>query len=146
MVPPASVELCWIVGELDAVLNRAFTTHAPSREWRGACLRYQFTPKFSIGTQFAVLKDSGGAFSRTSQTLKDTTVTGTYDIADGVQSKWEYRRDPRMRRSFSPTHGHAEKRADTAMLGVIWWSGGRKVVARGLLASAAVNYEALRTR
>jgi hypothetical protein len=117
-----------LVGELDTVLNRAFKTDAPTRATGGAAyLRYQFTPKFALGTRFAVLKDSGGIFSGTSQTLKDTTLTATYQIADGFQTRWEYRRDFSNTPFFlTNTAGHLKKEQNTAMLGLIWWFGGKE--------------------
>ena len=107
------------------MLNRAFKTDPPTRATGGAAyLRYQFTPKFSLGTRFAVLEDSGGIFSGTSQTLKDTTLTATYQIADGVQTKWEYRRDFSNVAVFSDEHsGPAQEGAEHGNAGghlVVW--------------------------
>lgn len=117
-----------LVAELDTVLNRAHKRDAPTRATGGAAyLRYQFTPKFSLGGRFALLKDSGGIFSGTSQTLKDTTLTATYQIADGFQTRWEYRRDFSNRPFFlTGTPGLLKKEQNTAMLGLIWWFGGKE--------------------
>lgn len=117
-----------LVGELDTVLNRTFKTGAPTRATGGAAyLRYQFTPRFWLGSRFALLKDSGGIFSGASQTLKDTTLTATYQLAEGVQTKWEYRRDFSNTPFFlTNTPGMLKKEQNTAMLGLIWWFGGKK--------------------
>lgn len=117
-----------LVGELDTVLNRGFKTDPPTRATGGAAyLRYQFTPKFSLGARLALLKDSGGIFSGTSQTLKETTLTATYQLADGFQTKWEYRRDFSNNPFFlTGTAGVLKKEQNTAMLGLIWWFGGKQ--------------------
>jgi hypothetical protein len=117
-----------LVGELDTVINRGFDNDAPTRATGGAAyLRYQLTPRLSLGTRFAVLKDSGGIFSTVSQTLKDTTLTATYQIADGFQTKWEYRRDFSNTPFFlTDIPGRLKKEQNTAMLGLIWWFGGKE--------------------
>jgi hypothetical protein len=117
-----------LVGELDTVLNRGFSNDPPTRATGGAAyFRYQFTPRFSLGSRFAVFKDSGGIFSGTSQTLKDTTLTATYQIADGLQTKWEFRRDFSNTPFFlTSSPGQLKKEQNTAMLGLIWWFGGKE--------------------
>lgn len=117
-----------LVGELDTVVNRGFENDAPTRATGGAAyLKYQFTRQFSIGTRFAILKDSGGIFSGASQTLKDMTLTATYQVADGLQTKWEYRRDFSNAPFFlTNTPGVLKKEQNTATLGLTWWFGGKE--------------------
>ena len=117
-----------LVGELDTVVNRVFRSDAPSRATGGAAYaRYQFTRRFSAGGRLAVLNDRGGIFSGLSQTLKDTTITGTYQLADGFQTKVEFRRDFSNAPFFlTSTPGVLKKEQSTAMLGLIWWFGSKE--------------------
>ncbi len=116
-----------LVGEFDTVLNRAFRNSPPTRATGGAAYaRFQFTPAFSLGGRFELLKDSGGLFSGASQTLKDTTLTATYQFASGFQTKLEYRRDYSNVPFFlTEGAGPLKKEQNTATLGLIWWFGGK---------------------
>ena len=117
-----------LVGEFDTVISRRFENDPPTRATGGAAyLRYQLTPKFSLGTRFEVLKDRGGIYSGASQTLKETTLTATYQIAGGFQTRWEYRRDFSNSPFFlTNTPGQLKKEQNTATLGLIWWFGGKE--------------------
>ncbi|HYZ85160.1 MAG TPA: outer membrane beta-barrel protein [Bryobacteraceae bacterium] len=117
-----------LVGELDTVLNRTFKNSPPSRATGGAAyVKYQFTPKFHLGGRFEVMQDSGGIFSLVSQTLKEATVTAVYEIANGLQTRWEYRRDfSNVPFFLTDTLGVLKKEQNTATLGLIWWFGGKE--------------------
>ena len=80
-----------------------------------------------MGARFELLKDSGGLFSGANQTLKDTTLTATYQFASAFQAKLEYRRDFSNTPFFlTETPGLLKKEQNTAMLGLIWWFGGKE--------------------
>jgi hypothetical protein len=84
-------------------------------------------PRFAVASRFAYLDDRGGLFSGTTQTLKDTTFTATLDIVDGMQFRWEYRRDSSNRPFFTTSNpGILKRHQDTALLGLIWRFGGKR--------------------
>jgi hypothetical protein len=94
----------------------------------GACgyLRYQFTPKFAVATRAEYMSDRGALFSGISQALKENTVTLDYQLADGILTRYEWRRDFSNQPSFlSDVQGVLNKQQNTATIGLIlWW--GRK--------------------
>jgi len=114
--------------EADYAISRVDPTSAPQRVIGGAgYARYRFNPRFNVAGRFAYLRDSGGLFSGATQSLKDTTVTATFDLLDGFQMRWEVRRDG-SDTAFFPTAGpERPKREQTAaLLGLIWWFGGKR--------------------
>lgn len=116
-----------LLGELDTVINRVNPGDAPQRVTGGAAYaRYQFVPAFSLAGRFAVLKDKGGLFSGTTQTLKDTTLAATWQPVDGFQTRLEWRRDFSNTPFFlTATPGLLKKEQNTATLGLVWWFGGK---------------------
>ena len=73
------------------------------------------------------MQDHGGLFSGITQALKEHTLTATYQPADGVQMRLEYRRDFSNRAFFlTDVPGFLKKEQDTATLGMIWWFGGKR--------------------
>jgi hypothetical protein len=116
-----------LVGELDLVTGRTFRYEALARASGGAAYaRYQFTSRFGLGGRFGYINDDGGLFSGTSQKLMDTTLTGTYRLADTVQARLEYRRDLSNRDFFlTDTLGRLKKEQNTLTLGLIWSFGAK---------------------
>ena len=117
-----------LAAEGDYVVARMAPHSPPLRVAGGAgYARYRFHPHFSLAGRFAWFDDSGGLFSGVSQTLKDTTLTATYDLADGFQMRWEYRRDSSNVPFFLTQNPDLRKREqNTALLGLIWWFGGKQ--------------------
>lgn len=115
-------------GEFNTALNRRQPDDPPARATGGiAWTRYRFTREFSLGGRFALLHDRGGVFSGTRQTLKDATVTATYQIRDGFQTKWEFRRDfSNVPFFLNSRPGERSRSQTTATLGLIWWFGGKE--------------------
>jgi Putative beta-barrel porin-2, OmpL-like. bbp2 len=116
-----------LVGEGDFVINRVFETSPPTRVFGGAAYaRYQFTTPFSLGARFEYLGDDGGLFSGRSQALKEATLTAAYQFTEGFQAKMEWRRDfSNVPFFLSSTPGQLKKQQNTALLGLIWWFGGK---------------------
>ena len=81
-------------GEADWVIQREYTSSAPSRTDGGRDLR-----TLSVNAQAGVsrgggeyMSDVGGLFSGVAQSLKETTLTMDYKIGDGLLFRWEWRR------------------------------------------------------
>ncbi len=101
---------------------------APSDAWGGAAYaKYQFTPRTYLAGRTEYLSDTGGLFTGiTSYTeaLKEVTATYDFQVADGFDMRWEYRRDFSNRPIFlTGTQGVFSPDQNTATLGVIWWFG-----------------------
>jgi len=114
--------------EADYTINRNSATGVPYRvDGAAAYLQYQATPKFAAAARFEVLQDRGGFYSGQTQTLKEFTLTGTRTFVDGFQAKLEFRRDF-SNTPFFHTSGFGaplKRDQDTALLGLIWWFGGK---------------------
>ena len=115
-------------GEGDYVVSRLQANSSPQRVTGGsAYARYRFDPRFSLASRFVYLKDMGGLFSGLTQTLKDATLTANFDVAPGFQMRWEYRRDWSDVPFFLSSHlNHRKRDQNTALIGVIWWFGGKQ--------------------
>jgi hypothetical protein len=111
-----------LAGELD------YVRQGPGRVKGGvAYARYRFTPKWSLASRFGALNDKGGLFSGASQNLREVTLTSTFEMAEGFQMRWEYRRDMSNNPYFSTNRpGELKQNMDTALLGLIWWFGGKQ--------------------
>jgi hypothetical protein len=111
-----------LAGELD------YVRQGPGRVKGGVgYARYRFTPKWSLASRFGALNDKGGLFSGASQNLREVTLTSTFEMAEGFQMRWEYRRDMSNNPFFTTNRpGELKKNMDTALLGLIWWFGGKQ--------------------
>ena len=117
-----------LVAEADYVVSRNFHNSSPARV-TGAVgyAKYQFNNAWALAGRFGYLSDRGGLFTGTTQALKETTVTATYQFADGLQLRGEYRGDFSNQRFFlTDTPGLLKRRQDTASLGVIYWLGSKQ--------------------
>lgn len=117
-----------LAAEADYVVNRVYSYSQPGRVAGGVgYVKYQLTPAFNLAGRFEYLSDRGGLFSGTTQALKETTVTATYQPIDGFQVRTEYRRDFSNQPYFLTDLATRLKREqDTATLGLIWWFGGKQ--------------------
>ena len=86
--------------EGDYVVSRAWNEPGPGRDttpshvYGGAIYaRQQLTPKGAIAARAEYLRDDGGLFSGTTQTLKEVTLTYEYKVAEGFLMRGEWRRD-----------------------------------------------------
>ncbi len=116
------------LGEGDYVVNRNYSNSSPAHVIGGAgYVKYQFTDAWAFAERFEYLSDRGGLFSGTTQAVKDSTTTLTYQFADGFQLRAEYRRDWSNRPFFlTDRSGLLKRNQDTATLGVLWWLGGKQ--------------------
>jgi hypothetical protein len=117
-----------LVGEGDYIVSRLYSNSTPVHLAGGAgYLKYQFAPAFSLAGRFEYVSDRGGFLSGATQSLKEGTVTATWQPADGFQIRWEYRHDYSNQPFFLfHTPGLVKKEQNTALLGLIWWFGGKQ--------------------
>jgi hypothetical protein len=122
--------------EGDYVVERMWATSGPGRNsapahtWGGAgYIEYQLSPKTYLAGRTEYLSDNGsfftgGLFSNVTEALKEFTVTYTYNVADGLQLKTEYRYDWSNQPVFLTSQKDVfSKDQSTATLGMIWWFG-----------------------
>lgn len=114
--------------EGDYVWNRTASNSAPQRVYGGAAyLHRQLTSALALNGRFTYLADKNGLFSGASQSLKEFTVTGVYQVADGFQSRLEYRRDFSNVPFFLTNNMDASSKSqNTLTLGMLWWFGGKQ--------------------
>ncbi len=115
-------------GEGYYVVTRVETASEPQLATGAAgYAAYRFHPRVRLAGRFEYLNDSGRLFSGTPQALKEATATATFDLAPGFQMRWEVRRDW-SNRVFFPTENPAvlKREQTTALLGLIWWFGGKQ--------------------
>lgn len=119
-----------LAAEADTALTRRDPDSAPLRVTGGATyVQYRLLPRLSVAGRFTALSDHGGWFSGVDQSLREATVTTTFNVADGLQMKWEYRRDWSNHAYFLTGLADQRKREqDTALLGLVWWFGGKSGV------------------
>ncbi len=101
---------------------------APSDVWGGAAYaKYQLTTRTYAAARAEYLNDHGGLFTGITsyvEALKEVTATYDFRVADGLDMRWEYRRDISNRPLFLTSVQDAfSTRQDTATMGVIWWFG-----------------------
>jgi hypothetical protein len=114
-------------GEFDHVVSRLLKNGPASHVLGGAAYaQYRFTPRFVLAGRFEYLRDHGGLFSGITQDLKEHTVTATYQPAEGMQLRFEYRRDFSNRFFFlTDVADILKKEQNTATVGMVWWFGGK---------------------
>jgi putative OmpL-like beta-barrel porin-2 len=120
--------------EGDYVISRQFDEPGPDRSttpshvYGGAVYaRHQVTPKAAIAARAEFLRDDGGLFSGTTQSLKETTLTYEYKVSDGFLMRGEWRRDfSNLPFFLTRDAGVLETDQQTATLGLIWWWGTKR--------------------
>jgi hypothetical protein len=117
-----------LAGEADYVVNRVRENSPPAHVAGGAAYaRYQFTPRFFLASRFEYLDDAGGMFSGKTEALKEWTLTGTYALVEGFQSRLEFRHDFSNQPLFlTRAAGVLKKNQNTLTFGLIWWLGGKQ--------------------
>ncbi|MBX9602762.1 MAG: outer membrane beta-barrel protein [Bryobacteraceae bacterium] len=109
-------------GELDYAVTRGRARSPAQVVWGGAAyLRWQLSPRSYFGQRYVRLNDRGGAFSGRRQHLTDFTSTFGFRLADGFESRVEYRRDSSDAPFFA-----GKRSQNTATLGLLWWFGGKQ--------------------
>jgi Putative beta-barrel porin-2, OmpL-like. bbp2 len=120
--------------EGDYVSSRQFNEPGPGRSttpshvYGGALYaRQQLTPRAAVAARAEFLRDDGGLFSGTTQSLKETTVTYEHKVADGFLMRGEWRRDfSNLPFFLTRDAGALQSDQQTATLGLIWWWGTKR--------------------
>jgi hypothetical protein len=120
--------------EGDYVISRLWAeagagrSSAPSHVDGGAAYaRYQWTPRMALAGRTEYLSDRGGLFSGKTQALKEFTGTYEFKVADGLVTRFEYRRDWSNTPFFLTNKaGVLASNQDTATVGLVWWYGGKQ--------------------
>jgi hypothetical protein len=101
---------------------------APSHVDGGvAYAQYQLNPRVAVAARTEYLSDRGGLFSNETQALKEATGTYKYSLSDNFDAFLEYRRDWSNRLYFTTNNpASPSSHQDTALLGVVWWYGGKQ--------------------
>ena len=117
-----------LLGELDWMSNRVDSGSVPQTVIGGAAyVNYRFTNRFRLAGRFEVMDDRNGLFAGHRQTLKEGTLTAAFDLADGFQMRWELRHDASSAPYFHTAQiGVLSKDQTTALMGLIWWFGGKQ--------------------
>ncbi len=111
--------------EGDYVISRELAASRPDHTSGGSLVaKYQFTPKLALAARAEYLSDRSGLFSGNIQSLKETTITAEYKLAEGFSIKQEWRRDASNHvYFFTDTLGILKKEQNTASMGLVWWFG-----------------------
>jgi hypothetical protein len=114
--------------EGDYVIQRRYSNSSPLHMNGGAAYaQYQFTPKLALAARAEYLSDEGGIFSGAGQALKETTLTTSYRVADGLLMRGEWRYDFSNQPYFyTSMPGVLKKSQTTATMGLTWWFGGKQ--------------------
>ncbi len=120
--------------EGDYVIQRLWANNgpgesdAPADVWGGAAYaKYQLTPRTYLAGRTEYLNDHGGLFTGITsyiEALKEVTATYDFTLANGLDMRWEFRRDMSNRPIFfTNQQGVLSADQNTATMGVIWWFG-----------------------
>jgi hypothetical protein len=117
-----------LVGEGDYIVQRTYSNSYPAHVAGAAgYAKYQFLPAFYLAGRYEYLSDRGGYLSGITQALKELTLTAAYQPTPGFQVRWEFRRDYSNQPFFlTQTPGFLDKQQNTALLGLLWWFGGKE--------------------
>jgi hypothetical protein len=117
-----------LAGEGDYVVSRGYSNSQPIHFAGGAAyLKYQLAPVLYLAGRFEYISDRGGFLGGPTQAIKEGTVTAAYQVSDGFQIRWEFRRDYSNQPFFlSHTPGLLKKTQSTALMGLLWWFGGKQ--------------------
>ncbi|HEY2149851.1 MAG TPA: outer membrane beta-barrel protein [Vicinamibacterales bacterium] len=120
--------------EGDYVVSRAWNEPGPGRittpsHVYGAAIygRQQLTPKAAFAVRAEYLRDDGGLFTGVTQSLKETTLTYEYKVAEGFLMRTEWRSDFSSLPFFLTSDaGVLKSTQSTATLGAVWWWGNKR--------------------
>ena len=92
-------------------------------------VRYQPLAAARFALRYEHLDDSGGLFGGVPQVLNEVTLTAEHKVADGFLIRGELRHDASDTGFFPSRSTDVLKRGQTtALVGAVWWIGGKKGV------------------
>jgi hypothetical protein len=100
---------------------------ADSRVFGGALYaRHQLAPNHAIAARGEFLRDRGGLFTGTTQSVKETTFTYDYKPSEGFLVRAEFRRDFTTIPFFLTSGGPPSPSQNSLTLGMVWWWGTKR--------------------
>jgi len=116
-------------GELDYVALRSETSASAVVTGGAGYAQYRVNPQVQLALRGAYFADRVGLFSGTPQHLHELTATATYQVADGMMLRGEWRRDASDRFFFlGPTLDDRRRAQQTLTAGLVWWFGSKRGV------------------
>lgn len=82
--------------------------------------KVSLTPWFSVSPRFEVYRDNGGLTTGLTQTLDSETLTNTFTLAPGLETRIEFRRDHSSEQVFTGSDGAASNSQVTATAGFLY--------------------------
>lgn len=114
-------------GDYVALAPEAAATNSSIVKGGAAYAQYRVTPQVQLGARYAYFGDRAGLFSGQQQNLQDLSATATWQPADGMMLRAEWRRDASDHAFFlGRTLSDTRKDQQTISLGLVWWFGSKQ--------------------
>jgi len=92
-----------------------------------AYAQYRVSPRTQLAARYEYFGDRAGLFSGLPQNLQEVTVTATYQVAESMMARGEWRRDSSDHDFFpGPTLDVRRPDQQTFTLGLVWWFGTKR--------------------
>jgi len=90
-------------------------------------VQYSLSAQVQFAVRYELFRDPAGLFSGIEQNLRDVTVTATYQLADGMMLRAEWRRDSADHDVFlGPSLDDRRPAQQTLTAGLVWWFGTKR--------------------
>ena len=114
-------------GEADYVALRSETAASSRVTGAAAYAQFSFNAQVQVGLRYELFRDHSGLFSGVEQNLQDVTATATYQVADGMLLRAEWRRDSSDHDFFLGSSPEDRRPAQqTLTAGLVWWFGTKR--------------------
>lgn len=92
-----------------------------------AYAQYSVSPQVQLAVRYESFRDRSGLFTGIEQNLHDVTTTVTYQLADGMLLRGEWRRDSSDHEFFlGPSLDDRRPSQQTFTAGLVWWFGTKR--------------------
>ncbi len=92
-----------------------------------AYVQFRPSPQSQLALRYEYFGDRAGLFSGTPQNLQEVTATATYQVAEGMMVRGEWRRDSSDHDFFlGQTLEDRRRDQQTVTLGLVWWFGTKR--------------------
>ena len=114
-------------GEADYVVLRSEAAASSTVTGGAAYAQYSFNAQVQVAVRYELFRDRSGSFSGVEQNLQDVTATATYQVADGMLLRGEWRRDSSDHDFFlGPSLDDRRPAQQTVTAGFVWWFGTKR--------------------